>query len=48
MTTIVKQLEEQFDWLMYEHSKLKSLMESWIEQEEGRGKNEVEVTTVLH
>ena len=28
--------------------KLKSLMESWIEQEEGRGKNEVEVTTVLY
>jgi len=28
--------------------KLKSLMESWIEQEEGRRKNEVEVTTVLY
>ena len=48
MTSIVKQLEEQFDWLMYEHSKLKSLMESWIEQEAGRHKNEVEVTTVLY
>ena len=28
--------------------KLKSLMESWIEQEAGRRKNEVEVTTVLY
>ena len=48
MRPILKHLQSQFDMLMYENSKLKSLIRSCIEQQGTRGKNKVEVTTVLY
>ena len=48
MCSILKHLQSQFDMLMYENSKLKSLIWSCIEQQGIRGKNKVEVTTVLY
>ena len=48
MCSILKHLQSQFDMLMYENSKLKSLIRSCIEQQGIHGKNKVEVTTVLY